>query len=208
MNTKSMTAGMSRSYDEKERVTAEAERLCELLGPGWTHEVWCNWRESRRSQGWHFRAVFDNLIYVCPSTNYDGTYFCMLGKDGSMSAHLAPEHVQGHDPRVVVERTLAGYREKWEKFRAEQDAIMSAGDECVEGWKAEAKPDYVQIGDEAFGGDLAIFCDLSECDTPLDAVNQVDALIDSLRRVSAKFSEMAACADMSNAQSPHARKGL
>lgn len=66
---------------------------------------------------------------------------------------------------------------------------------------------YVQIGDDAFGGDLAIFCDLSECETPHDAMNQVDALIADLRRVSAKFAEMAGCADMSDAQSHCVRKG-
>lgn len=129
MNTRSMTSGMVRSCNEKERVTAEAERLCERLGPGWTPEVWNNY-------GWCYCASYKNVVYVHQSGRRDGTFFCMLGKDGSMSAHLAPEHVQGRDPRVVVERTLAGYREKWEKFRAEQEAIMSAGDECVKGWPA------------------------------------------------------------------------
>lgn len=70
-----------------------------------------------------------------------------------------------------------------------------------------SKPDFVAIGDEAFGGNLAIFCDLSECETPLDAANHVDALIDDLRRVSDVFSKMAGCADMSDARSTGARKG-
>lgn len=55
---------------------------------------------------------------------------------------------------------------------------------------------YARIGDDAFGGDLASFCDLSECETPEDAMNQVDGLIDDLRRVSAKFAEMSGCADL------------
>lgn len=128
MNTRSMTSGMLRSCSEKLRITAEAEKLCALLGPGWTTEVWIN-------TGWYYRVRYKNIVYVYPSIDRPGSYFCMLGSSGAMSAQLTPEHIIDRDPRKAVERTLAGYRVKWEKYRAEQEEIMAAGDECVKGWQ-------------------------------------------------------------------------
>lgn len=126
MNTRSMTGGMCRASCEKDRITAEAERLCALLGPGWTPDVWLN-------NGWQYCASYKNLVYVHAFGRGGGKYFCMLGRGGCMLANLAPEHVQGRDPRNVVERALAGYREKWLAFKAEQEELLAAADECLKG---------------------------------------------------------------------------
>jgi len=47
--------------------------------------------------------------------------------------------------------------------------------------------EIVAKGDELFGGDLAIFCDLSECATAIDAANKIESLIADLKRTADGF---------------------
>ncbi|OQA09850.1 MAG: hypothetical protein BWY66_00389 [bacterium ADurb.Bin374] len=116
---------MQRTYDHKESTTAEAERLCERLGPGWEPRVWSN-------DGWHFEAHYKGLIHVYPSS-HGGTWFCVIGECG-MLASLAPEGIPHlTDPVEVVRLTVAGYRRKWVAFKAEQEELVRAGEECLKG---------------------------------------------------------------------------
>jgi hypothetical protein len=115
---------MQKIYDEKDRVTAKAERLCVWLGEGWQSRVWQN-------MGWHFEAHWKGLIHVYPSSRRDGTWFCMIGECG-MAASLAPDKTFcSPDPKQVVRLTVAAYKAKWLAMRAEQDQLVAAGEECV-----------------------------------------------------------------------------
>ena len=116
---------MQRTYDHKESITAEAERLCVWLGPGWEPRVWNN-------MGWCFEAHYKGLIHVNPCSQ-EGTWFCMIGECG-MVASLAPERlIKTTDPRQVVQLTVAAYKEKWLAMRAKQEQLIAAGEECLKG---------------------------------------------------------------------------
>lgn len=114
---------MQRTYDHKERVTVEAVQLCLRLGSGWEPSVWKN-------HGWCFKASYKGLIHVHPSS-HSGTWYCIIGECG-MVASLSPEGVPHlEDPAEVVRLTVAGYKRKWKAFKAAQEALIKAGEECL-----------------------------------------------------------------------------
>lgn len=118
---------MQRTCDHKEITTAKAERLCALLGPGWEPRVWTTGFDF-----WCFEAHYKGLIHVYPSS-HGGTWFCVIGECG-MLASLAPEGIPHlTDPVEVVRLTVAGYRRKWEAFKAAQEKLVKAGEECSKG---------------------------------------------------------------------------